>query len=170
MKYLHYFKFECTSEKTLISTSLQTGSGASSSKSFSIIANGILDDPKFTRSFSTSDRRELKSLKDWANGLKTLISDVFFSGGKKYKDFVHGIEDAVDLINMLLEEDNPKEVKKQLKTLKAFFDLSHSLLNIHEQAVGCGNVIYSLIQSTEYKSIFGDFQAELTGQSHRMES
>ena len=95
---------------------------------------------------------------------------MFFSGRRKYKDFVTEIESAVELIGMLLEDDQPKRIARKLHTILGFFEMTHKLLNIHEVSAGAGNVLYSLIQSQEYRQIFGEFEAELTGQSHKMDS
>ena len=143
---------------------------SSSNPSISILANGLLDDKSFTSEFSVSDRRDLKGLKHWGGSLKTLISDVYHQGGKRYKEFVGDIESAQKLVTMLLEEKPIKPIKRNLKTTKAFFDLAHRLLNIHEQSQGVGNTIYSLIQSQEFRYIFGAFESELISQSHRIES
>ena len=134
------------------------------------MANGILDEPRFTSAFSCSDQRSLKDLKQWGTSLKTLITDVHFSGGRKYKDFVSEIENAIELTGMLLEEDVSKRVSRKLTTLQTFFQMCHKLLNIHEVSAGAGNVMHSLIQSQEYRHIFGEFEAELTAQSHKMVS
>ena len=140
----------------------------SSVKSYSIVSNGIVDDANFTRKFSVSDRREIKALKTWGTSIKTLMNDIFFQGGKVYKDWVSEIENAIELVNMLRDECEEKDARRQLKTLKCFFEMTHRLLNIHEQTAGAGNIIYSLIQSSEYRLIFGDFEAELTAQSHKI--
>ena len=143
---------------------------ASSSKaqSISILSNGILDDLKFMRDFAASDRRELKDLKSWAAEIKTLISDVTFKGGKVYKDFVEKMRSASEILEMLMDEAEEKSTRKYLKMMKQFFDTCHKLLNIHETTAGSGNIILSLVQSLEFQRIFGSFESELIGQSHRM--
>ena len=98
------------------------------------------------------------------------MTDVFHQGGKAYKEFVQEIDNALELTEMLKDECEDKSARRKLKTLRCFFQMAHRLLKLHEQSQGTGNVIYSLIQSTEYKSIFGEFEAELTAQSHKMAS
>ena len=144
------------------------GSSSSSAPSVSIMADGLLDNRTFTTKFSSSDRRDLKALKQWANSLKTLISDVVHQGGSKYKKFVDEIRDAQELLETLLEDKWAKEIRRNLKRIKSFFDMAHKLLNIHEQASGVGNTMYSLIQSQEFKLIFGKFETELISQSHKI--
>ena len=134
-----------------------------------MLSQGLLDDKSFTSNFGVSDRREIKGLRNWASGIKTLIVDVTFQGGKIYKSFVLAIEDAKELLEMMLEEDFPRDTRKNLKIIRAFFNMSHSLLNIHETSAGAGNTIFSLISSSEFKLIFGSFQSELIAQSHKME-
>ena len=127
-----------------------------------------MDDRRFTRELSVHDRRELRAIKDWASSLKTLIVDIFHSGGQKYKDFVANLEDIQEFVDLMLEEKLEKPVKRNLKLMKSFFDMGHRLLNIHQTTSGTGNILLSLINSLEFKNIFGTFEAELISQSHKM--
>ena len=137
--------------------------------SISILSSGILDSKDFLHEFPVSDRRSLKSLKVWSNGIKTLLVDVFHRGGQVYKDWIAAIEDGQELLEMLLDEDHEKPVRRNLKKMRAFFNLAHKLLNCHQHSAGSGNIIYSLVNSQEFKDIFGAFECELISQSHRME-
>ena len=108
-------------------------------------------------------------MKEWAQSLKTLFMDIFHAGGQKYKSFVTDIESIQEFLEMMLEEEGlSKQVRRDLKLMKTFFDMCHRLLNIHQTTSGTGNIVLSLICSQEFKQIFGSFEAELISQSHKM--
>ena len=121
--------------------------------------------------FSIPDRRDLKGISVWMQGLNELFSTTRLKGGEHFKEFYQTLKMHAESVEMYFDEyqDEPKALDG-LEVIQAVLKMFLRILDIHSTSNGLGSKLVATVSTSEVGLMIGALEASFIVSSLRSQS